>query len=134
MKKPNFTGRWKYNPGESRLQTPSPASTVIVIDHREPVFILSRIHFVDNDPRELTLELTTDNKETIVDDPDLKLRSRLCWHGQTLVFHSSVTREGNEGINIVRYRLANDDTLIAEETFRSQSLNYDNTWVMERER
>ena len=44
MTKTNFTGTWKFNPNKSALQSPSPESSIFVIEHHEPNFHLERTH------------------------------------------------------------------------------------------
>jgi len=134
MQKPNFTGTWKFNPGKSKLQITPPESMVIVIDHREPVFKMSRTHIVEKETDTFAMELTTDGKEATVEQPNLRLRAHANWDGETLVIHTTVVRSGEEAVNIVRYKLATTpNTMVAEECFRSLDLRYDNTWVMDRE-
>ena len=134
MEKPNFTGTWKFNPGKSSLQIPAPDSTIFVVKHRESVFRLTRTHVVGDKSDTFTLDLTTDGKEVDVVQGDLHIRARASWEGETLVFDSRVIRGEEEGNNIVRYKLADTlDSFVAEEQFRSKSLNYDNLWVLERQ-
>ena len=43
-KKPNFSGTWRANFAQSKLQFAQPDSTVFTIEHREPKFSLTRTH------------------------------------------------------------------------------------------
>ena len=134
MEKPNFTGTWKFNPGKSSLQIPAPDSTIFVVKHTEPAFRLTRTHVVGDKSDTFTLDLTTDGKEVDVVQGDLHIRARASWEGETLVFDSRVIRGEEEGNNVARYQLADTlDSFVAEEQFRSKSLNYDNLWVLERQ-
>lgn len=64
---------------------------------------------------------------------DLQIRARAYWDGDTLVFDTRLLRAGDEATNVVRYTLSdNRETLVAEECFRSGSLNYDNVWWLDR--
>jgi len=133
MPKPNFSGTWRFNPGKSVLQIMPPDSTLFVIDHREPLLRISRTHVVGGESDTFTLDLTTDGREVTLERGDLRLRARAHWDDATLVFDTKVIRSGEEGANLVRYGLApNLESLIAEERFRSKTLNYDNTWVLDK--
>jgi hypothetical protein len=133
MAKPDFTGTWRFNPSKSRLQIAAPDSTIFVVDHREPLFRLARTHKVGQTSDEFELDLTTDNKEVSVQRADLLIRCRAYWEGDALVFDTQLLRAGESATNMVRYSLAPDGrSLIAEETFRSDALKYDNTWVLDK--
>jgi len=133
MDKPDFSGRWRFNPQRSTLQITAPDSTEIMIDHREPEFRLSRTHTIGGRKDVFSIALTTDGREVTVRQDDLDVRAHAFWEGDHLVFSSSVSRGGSTGTNVVIYSLgASPDTLIAEESFRSSALNYDNTWVLDR--
>ena len=135
MLKPNFTGRWKFNPKRSSLEIPPPDSAIFVVEHREPIVRLSRTHIIGGKSDSFEINLTTDGKEVEVAREGLKIRARAYWEDDTLVFDSHVSRGDQEGSNIVRYTL-NDthDSFVGQEQFRSQNLNYDNIWVLERQR
>lgn len=133
MPRPDFTGTWTFNPGRSVLQIPPPDSLVLRIDHRDPLFRISRTYTAGGKSDSFTLDLTTDGTEVTLDRGDLKLRARAYWDGDTLVFDSELVRGGEEGSNLVRYSLEQSlDYFVAGERFRSASLNYDNTWVLNR--
>jgi hypothetical protein len=134
MQKPDFSGTWKFNPDKSVLQIPAPDSTVFVVDHREPIFRLSRTHVVGESSDTFTLDLTTDNREVVMVRGDLRLRARAYWESETLVFDSHINRGGEDATNVVRYTLDGTlDSFVAEEQFRSKSLSYDNIWVLEKQ-
>ena len=134
MEKPNFTGTWKFNSSKSVLQIPGPDATVFAIDHREPLFRLSRTHVVEGKSDTLELDLTTDGKEVIGEQGDLRFCSRAYWDGETLVFQSNVVQRGEAGANTVRYTLSDTrNSLLAEERLRGKNINSDNKWVLDRE-
>ena len=133
VKKPDFTGTWKFNPSKSMLQIPGPDASVFVIDHREPLLRLSRTHIFEGRSDTFELDLTTNGKEVIGEHGELHLRSRAYWEGETLVFETNVLQRGEGGVNIVRYTLSNTmDSLVAEERLRSIKINYDNRWVLDK--
>ena len=133
MLKPNFTGRWKFNPARSLLQIKAPDATEFVIEHQEPALHISRTHIVGGQRDTFSLALTTDGQEVAVAQDDLQLRCCAYWEGDTLVFDTKVIRADVEGTNLVRYTLLDDGaTFQAEERFRSSVLNYDNLWLLDR--
>lgn len=134
MSKPDFSGRWQFNPGKSLLEIPSPDSTTFVIEHNEPRFQLTRTHVFGGKSDTFSLELKTDGKIVEFTHAGLVIRASLQWEGMTLVFDSTMDRKGDQGTNIVRYALSDDKrVLLAHEWFRSKSLNYDNRWVFDRQ-
>jgi len=131
--KPDFTGTWTFNAARSVLQIPAPDATIFVVDHREPAFRISRTHVVGETRDTFSLDLTTDGQPVSVERGDLQLRARAYWDGDTLVFDTSLVRAGEEATNVVRYTLAADsNSFVADERFRSRSLNYDNVWLLDR--
>jgi hypothetical protein len=132
--KPNFTGKWNFNLAKSKLEIPPPTSSRFVVDHREPKFRLTRTHIYAERSDTITVEFTTDGKESVQDFGERRARIRAHWEGTTLVAEMSVTAREGEGANVVRYSLQDrGKTLVAVERFRSATLNYDNTWVFDRE-
>ncbi len=133
MSKPDFTGKWKYNPSKSVLQIPSPESTTLMIEHREPSFQLSRTHVVGGKSDMFSIVLTTDGKEVVRSQGGLRIQARLYWEGETLVLESKLARDEEQGTNVVRYSLADKgETLIGEERFSSNQQSYENRWVCDR--
>lgn len=133
MLKPDFTGTWRFNRARSTLQITAPDTTIFVIDHRDPTFRTSRTHVFGETRDTFSLDLTTDGQLVSAVHNDIRLRSRAHWDGYTLVFETSLSREGGEATNVVRYTLSdNAETLVAEECFRSGSMNYDNVWLFDR--
>jgi hypothetical protein len=134
MKKPDFSGSWKFNPTKSQLEIPPPDSTVVVIDHREPIFRLSRTHTVGGKVDTFAVDLTTDGNSVAIEKSGMRMHARLWWEGQTLVFDTAFVRGNEEATNLVRYELVEArNTILARESFRSTSVRYDNIWVMERQ-
>ena len=134
MGRPDFSGRWEFSPSKSSLQIPAPDSTTFVIEHNEPRFHLTRTHVFGGNSDTFSLELTTDGKPVEVNHAGLSIRASLRWEGVTLVFDSTLDRNGERATNTVRYRLSEDDQVfLADERFRSEGLNYDNRWVFDRQ-
>ena len=133
MAKPDFTGTWTVNRTKSVLQIQAPDATLFVIDHREPLLRISRTHSVGENRDTFSIELTTDGHEVSLTRGDLELHARAYWDQDTLVFDTRLVRRAEEGTNTVRYTLSADrSSFVADERFRSATLNYDNVWTMER--
>jgi len=133
--KPNFTGTWKVNLQKSKLQIPPPESTVFVVDHQEPSLRITRTHVFQGKSDTFTIQLTTDGKEVVHKDDKRTIYSRVYWEGNVLVFDSRIVVEGGEATNVVRYRMAKDgQSLTARERLRSPQRNYDNVWVMKKQK
>jgi hypothetical protein len=135
MAKPDFTGTWKFAPGKSSLQIRPPDSTVFVIVHNEPRFQLKRTHVFGGNSDTFSIDLTTDGRVVELNRAGLVIHASLHWEGETLVFDSTLNREGTQGTNIVRYRLADQNQVfLADERFQSPELTYENKWVFDRQK
>ena len=131
--KPNFTGTWKFNHAKSKLEIAAPDASIFVIDHRDPMFRISRTHIAGERRDTFSLDLTTDGRTVLANLGELRLRSSAHWDGNALVFDTSFTKSGEDATNSVRYSQFDDGrSLLAEEAFRSHSMNYDNVWVLDR--
>ncbi len=134
MAKPDFTGTWKFNSGKSALQSPSPESSIFVIEHREPHFRLERTHVFGGKSDTFSVALTTDGELIAMNHGGLEIHSRAYWEGDALVFDSGFVHEGEQATNIVRYRLEDaGQTFIAEEQLRSTQHKHNNMWVFDKQ-
>ncbi len=134
MPRPDFSGMWTFNRTRSVLQIPPPDSSVFVVTHNEPDFRLSRTHVYGAKSDTFTLDLVTDGREVTYAQGELSVVCRAFWEGDVLVFDSQVTKGTELAANRVRYRLSTDqNTIVADERFRSTKLSYDNVWVLERQ-
>lgn len=133
--RPNFTGTWKVNLQKSKLQIPPPESTVFLVEHDEPRLKITRTNVFSGKSDTFTILLTTDGRETVLRDAQRTIYSRAYWEGNVLVFDSRIVMEAGEATNVVRYRMAKDgQSFTAPERLRSPKLNYDNVWVLERQK
>ncbi len=131
--KPTFTGRWRFNPTKSKLEIPSPSDSHFEIQHDEPRFHLTRTLVFGENANTITLDMTTDGKESVHRLGDLQARIRVYWEGDTLVLDSVIAATGDFGKNLVRYRLEDGGaTFIAVESWRSSKCSYDNVWVFDK--
>ena len=107
---------------------------MFVIDHREPLLLLSRTHIIHGNSDTFELSLTTDGKEVVGQHGELHFRSRVNWDGESLVFETHIIQGQDVATNTVRYALsAGGNVLLAEERLRSRHLNYDNRWILEKQ-
>ncbi len=132
--KPDFSGSWLFNRTKSVLQIHAPDSTSFFIDHHEPLFAIQRTHTIGETKDGFAIQLNTGGETTTTNHRDLHISARAYWDGDVLVFHSEIMKGQEKGTNIVRYELRDDGrTIIAEEDFRSSTLNYTNRWVLEKQ-
>ena len=131
--RPDFTGKWQFNRERSKLQIPEPDSASFEIEHRDPVFRLTRTLVYAGAPNTIGFEVTTDGKEHLLTFGDLTARVSVQWEGASLVLDSTVRSKDDEGTNIVRYALSDDgQTFIATERLESAKHRHENLWVFDR--
>ena len=131
--KPDFSGTWKFNSEKSRLEMTAPTKSIFVIEHRDPSFRFTRTHTWGEQSDMLTFEFTTDGKEHYQRDGEMETWSRLTWMGEELVLDMKVVYGGEQGTNVVHYRLADGGkTFIAAEWYHLSSSQHHNLWVFDR--
>jgi hypothetical protein len=124
----------EIQPQQEFAQIPSPDSTTFVIEHNEPRFHLERIHVFGGNSDAFSIDLTTEGTFIELNHGGFEIRASLCWEGETLVFDSKLHRAGEQATNIVRYKLTDaGQSFIAEERFRSNEHDYENTWVFDKQ-
>jgi len=129
----NFSGIWIFNREKSVLQSPPPDSSVFIIKHDGPVFILHRTHVINGISNALNFEMTTDGKETVKDHDGTEITAKMYWQGEELVFDSSFRKGDEKALNFVNYKLASDDNVLyAEEEFIGKEHYHLNKWVFDR--
>jgi len=133
MSTPNFSGHWKLNVEKSRLESPQPDSSIFLIEHGEPRFVLTRTHTFADRSDTVRVELTTDGVEHRQDFGAVRARMSLRWEGSDLFADMIVQTADDEGSNKVWYSLADGGkTLIVREEARSPKYRHDNLWVFDR--
>ena len=131
--KPNFSGTWKFNPATSGLEMTAPTKSILVIEHQEPRFKLTRTHTWGEKSETLTFEFTTDGKEHYQKDGEMETWSRVTWMGEELVLDMKVAYGGEQGTNVVHYRLADGgNRFIAVEWYHMPSSQHHNYWTFDR--
>ena len=133
--KPNFSGTWVVDPGESRLADWAKFDqTTITIEHKDPSFRFHRVSVKSGRSDESAYALTTDGAEKVEKEGGRTSTSRLTWDGDTLVFQDVIVlANGRQATDVVRYILKDGGkTLVAEESFRGPVVKYDNLWVADK--
>ena len=134
-RKPDFSGTWVFNTAKSTMQIPAPDSGVFSIDHKEPVFKLSRTLVKGGKSDAWGIDLTTDGREVVQKGETETTSGRLTWEGNELVFDSTIALKDRKASNIVRYSLSADGSVLtAVEKFRGPVVKYDNIWVFDRKK
>ena len=132
--KPDFSGVWRFNPGKSLLEIPSPDSSIFVIKHREPQFHIERTHTIGETSDTFSIDLTTDGGIVTKSHRGIEIRARMYWDADVLVFDSKLSQGSQKGSNIVRYQLAEGgETFIAIELMTLGDHCHKNKWVFERQ-
>jgi hypothetical protein len=131
--KPDFSGTWRFNPEKSRLEMTTPTESIVMIEHQEPRFKLTRTHTWGERSDTLTFEYTTNGKEYYRKDGEYESWARMTWLEDELVLDMKMSYRGEEGTNVVHYRLADGgQTLIAAEWYHMASKIHHNLWVFNR--
>jgi hypothetical protein len=132
---PDFTGTWIFNAAQSKLQIPVPDSGVFRIDHKEPVFRLSRTFVQKGKEDTWGIDLTTGGKDVVQKSASDTTSGHLTWDGRDLVFDSTISIGTRKASNIVRYELSEDGKILtAVEKFRGPVVKYDNVWVFDKQK
>ena len=134
MSRPDFSGTWVLDLSRSSLEIMIPDSSIFVIDHREPILIGERTHFLDGVSNTSSgSEATTDSVLTVLQAGDLEIQTRVYWDGQTLVLAQEWSQGGVPVTNLVRYTLADEgQTLIADERMSAGDDDHHNVWTFRR--
>jgi hypothetical protein len=131
--KPDLSGTWIFNPAKSRFEMTAPTKSIFVIDHQDSRFEFTRTHTWSGESDTLTLQFTTDGKELHQKIGDMETWSRLTWMGEELVLNMKLAYLGEQGTNVVHYRLADGgNTFIAAEWYHMPSRQHHNLWVFDK--
>ena len=130
---PDFTGTWVLNAAQSRLEIPSPDSTIFVIRHLDPAVRMFRTHARAGTLDTATVTLRTDSSEVHWELRGARVTSRSWWEGNGLVFWSALARGDQRASQVVRYSLSADRrTFTAIETVDAGAASHVNRWVFDR--
>ena len=131
--KPDFSGTWEFNPEKSRLERPAPTKSIFVIEHQDPIFKLTRTHTWGERSDTLSFEVTTDGKEHHQKEGEYESWARMTWLGEELVLDMKMEFRGEQGTNVVHYRLTDGGkTFVAAEWYHMPSKQNHNLWVFDR--
>lgn len=137
--KPDFSGTWIFNPAKSRLEHDAPTKMIWVIEHRDPRIRITGTRTwpwgeEESDPSRPDGFGFSDGRESYEKDGEFESWTRLTWMGGELVRASKVVHRGEEGTNVVHYRLADGaETFVAAEWTHLPNWVHHNLWVFDRE-
>lgn len=130
---PDFSGKWRFNAKKSRLELTAPTQMMLVIEHEDPSFQLTRTHTLGEKSGTFSFEVTTDGAEHYRKDGEYESRMRMTWLGEELVLKSRIEHRGEQGTNEAHYRLTDGgETLTISEWFHMPSSQHHNLWVFDR--
>lgn len=130
MPGPDLSGRWTFSPGDSALQIRTPDAIEFLIDHREPSFRLERTLVFGGRSDSFAIDLTVGAEHAPLAHGNITLYPSLEWDEQGLVFVTRIVQGAEESLNLVRYHLeANGTVLVADESLSGPTLSYQNRWV-----
>ena len=130
---PYFSGTWICIPEKSRLEMTAPSESVFVIEHEDPKFKVTRTHTWGEKSDTLSFEFTTDGEEHHWKEGEWESWTRMTWMGEELVLDMKIAYRGEEGTNVVHYRLADEgETFIAAEWYHMPREQHHNLWVFDR--
>jgi len=119
---PNFSGHWKLNPQESKLDGIE-MQEERTIDHKDPDMTVSVKGVVDGDEEESTSKYRTDGKETrnLIDgDPEF---TKAHWDGDALVLDGQIISDTDTTELHDRWTISQDGKRLTIE--RKQKVGFD---------
>lgn len=131
---PDFSGAWRVDFSQSELEIEVPTETMIRIEHKDPLFHLTRTHKSGDYEDTFSIQLSTDGSESVIHKQDIHIRSKCTWQGSSLCFASKILHGASEADNVVVYTLSPDGRqLSADERFSGEPKSYHNRWVCVKE-
>jgi nuclear transport factor 2 (NTF2) superfamily protein len=131
--KPDLSGTWEFDAAKSRLEMPAPEKSTFWIEHRDGRFKLARTHVWGERWDTFSLEVTTDGQEFYKKIGDAESWIRASWEGEELVLDMKLAHRGEQGTNIVHYRLTDaGQTFVAAEWLHMAGEQHHNLWVLDR--
>ena len=131
--RPDFSGVWIFNPDKSRLEMTAPVTSTFWIEHDEERFKLTRTHVWEGRWDTLGFEATTDGRVHYDKSAFSESWKSLSWLEDELVLNMRLGSGGDEGTNVVHYRLEDaGETFVAAEWFHMPGRHHHNLWVFDR--
>ncbi len=134
--KPNYSGDWALDTATSRLQAPWTVgieSGVVHIEHRDPVFRFQRTFRIRGQESVVAIKITTDGKPQTKTENGVRIRSRMYWEGDLLVFSQLYSQAGSsDATNVVHYELLDEGRTLRSVERVTGSGAYENVWVFHR--
>ena len=101
--------------------------------HREPAFDYHRVFYRGTRGDTLDYSATTDGREVVHQEGDVRSVIALSWAADTLVCTIRIEGPWGGATNLIRYRLLDGGrTLEARESYLGPHVSYDNVWVFAR--
>jgi hypothetical protein len=95
--KPNFSGVWKLDVAKSEFgPLPGPDSRTETIEHNDTVVTITVNESGSQGPREFSVKLATDGKETVSTVQGYEVKSVSHWEGRSLVTKSKLKVQEND--------------------------------------
>lgn len=128
--RPDFSGSWKLNVEKSDIQEASLKGARFEIEHREPVFVISRTLLYASETKNMKFELRTNGKPVVVPYGDDKLNLALRWDDGSLVCSIKDSDDAEAYAEKVSYRLSPDRKIL---TVTENRKDRPRVWVFSRE-
>ena len=129
---PDLSGTWRLNHEGSRLEMTAPTESVFVVEHTETHFKLTRTHTWGERSDTISFEVPIDGEEHHRKVRDFETWSRMYWLGHELVLDQRIAYRGEEGTNVVHYRLEDGGKyLVAAEWYHMPERHHHNLWVFD---
>jgi hypothetical protein len=130
---PDFTGRWRFDAEQSRLQIALPDAVELTIEQEDPRFRLERMLVFGDRRDQFAIGLEIGAEARPVTRHGATLHPSLQWDGETLVFRTLIDAGDGQATNVVRYSLQEGGgQLVADEEFTGPGQYYVNRWVFRR--
>lgn len=131
--RPDLSGTWIFNPARSKLEKTAPMKSIFWIEHQDAEFKLTRTHVWGESWDTLSFQATTDGEELYREISGFESWTRMFWQGEELVLDMRLAYRGEEGTNVVHYRLADDgESFIAAEWYHMPREQNHNLWIFDR--
>lgn len=127
--RPDFSGSWTLNVDKSDVQEPKLKGAVFKINHREPVFIVTRTLLYESESKNMTFQLRTNGTPVIVPYGDDKLNLAMRWDDGSLVCSIKDSADPETYAEKVNYRLSPDGKVL---TVTEHQKDRPRVWVFSR--
>jgi len=136
--KPNFTGKWVFNPQKSSLKTSAPTSMTMEIEQSDPEIRFARVQVYGDQTFKWNLKADADSqKEVVQHTPQYTANVRVFWEGSSLVLDQQIIApDGTQADDVVTYSLVDGGKLlqgVERQTVVGGKGTLTNTWLYDRQ-